>query len=139
MAGPHSNGGATIETLMLPVSRLALLWRSDGCYRLLEEDNFFDDDIGIDADCDDWARWTGEVNLTGRVMAMGGGSGWWVFYGERPPGADVTFRLADGTEPEIGTIGGVWACEWVSEPQDAEAVVGGRTYPIPYRPPHYLT
>lgn len=44
---------------------------------------------------------------------------WWVVYGNATPDVGVFVTLEDGTHPTVHRIGHVWACEWVSPPQNA--------------------
>jgi hypothetical protein len=128
-----------VETLVLPVSRLVFLWRTDGYYRILGEDYLFDAQLGIDADCEEeWIRWTGTVYREGRGQGVWSEPGWWSTYGELPPGATVTVTLASGHEPQVRTIGRIWACEWVSMAQDSHMTVGDERYSLPFRKPYYL-
>lgn len=47
------------------------------------------------------------------------GKSWWVIYGNAELDVHVAVTLDDGTTPTVHRIGNIWACEWVSLPQQA--------------------
>jgi hypothetical protein len=132
---------ADIETLALAASRWLFQWRSDGCWRQLNREQYDDERNGVHTPAeDDWVRWTGA-----RDSLQAGGEGpwdgtptWWFVYGELPAGERPRVQLADGTEPQVLTVGRVWACEWVSAAQPATVHLDGTQAQLLFRRPDYL-
>ena len=54
-----------------------------------------------------------------------------MLYGERPMGATVQVRLADGSTPLVQVLGQVWGCEWIGHYQQATVTLGNRDLTMP--------
>lgn len=87
---------------------------------------------------DEWVPWTGRTGTRGR-------GGWarsprpQLVFGEFSPGATPHVVLADGSEPTVLQLGGVWMCEWVSVPQPVTVTIGPESWVVPLgRRPNYL-
>ena len=126
---------ATVETLLLPLSGFRLQWRpDDGLWREIDPHQWADEELGhFTPTPQEWGRAPGG-SCQLRMQARPGDlpePTWWLLYGERPMGATVQVRLADGHTPLVQVLGQVWGCEWISLYQQAMVTLGDRDLTMP--------
>lgn len=131
--------GKAVQTLLLPLSQWVFQWRTDGCWREVDPEQYRDELAGVFRSAgEEWVRWTGTVHR----LARGGWSlhsRWQMVYSELNQDATPRVVLADGTLPPVVVIGRVWVCEWVSVPQPATVTVGAEEWVVSFdRRPAYL-
>jgi hypothetical protein len=138
---PRIAAGAAAEditTLRLPGIGWLLQWRSDGCWRELDEIQHQDELDGLHIpDEDEWVRWSGHFQPQARGGGWGGVATWWLIYGELSGGTTPSGVLADGTRPPVLLLGRLWACEWRAVAQMATAHVEGERFDFPFFEPFY--
>jgi hypothetical protein len=127
----------SVETVILPLSDWAFQWRDDGWWRELSHAQHEDELSGLFTPSDDeWVRWRGMPYRQARGQSFSSDAPtWWLLYDEMPPDSAVRVQLADGTEPRIHTLHGIWMCEWVSVRQSATVTVGGESWMFQVTPP----
>lgn len=134
-----------VETLVLPHSLLHIQWRAeDQNWRVLREE----DASNVDTDSlafaeETWAPWTnaadGVLYSSNQDNAYRYPYAWWALFGETPAdGTPITVTLADGAAPTMLTVGKVWACEWISPPQEAIAHYPDGPRTMTWREPAHL-
>lgn len=124
-------------TLRLRRSGISLRWRPDGWWRQGR----------LLADCDpvhpllamqreDWIRWTGAWGVRSRCQGHRDTPTWWMLHGELSSSDVPVVVLADGQEPEVHVLHGVWACDWVSLAQSAQVDIGGEKFAFGFPRPY---
>ncbi|MCU7729110.1 hypothetical protein ODJ79_35810 [Actinoplanes sp. KI2] len=127
-----------IATLHLPGSGRLLQWRSDGCWRELNDAQHRAELDGSHLPAaEEWVRWSGLSRPQARGGGWDGGPAWWLVHGELPGRATPSVVLADGSRPPVRSLGRVWACEWFSPAQAATVRVAGEQFTLPFAEPYY--
>lgn len=126
-----------IETVMLPLSGWVFQWRDDGHWRELNRAQYDDELAGrFEPRADDWARWTGTLHRQARRHSVLAPTGWQLLYDELPHGATARVVLANGSEPPIAVLGGIWMSEWIGGHLPATVSVGSQSWIL--RPPRVI-
>ena len=130
-----------VQTQRLPLSGLLYQRHRDGRWRFVRQAQYDDEETGrFPGEPDEWANADLPVRRGGRAQWAPGahdGPSWWLLYGDSRNGP-VRVTLADGQTPPILTSGPLWVCEWVSEWQEAQVVVGSETYKAFRHIPGYI-